>query len=178
MIEFIQGNIVEKNEDYIVIEKGGVGFKIYVPYEIEDGKVYTKLVVKDDGFFLYGFKNREDRDLFEQLTGITGIGVKHAFSILKRFTGGEVIQIIDEGDVQALMDVPGIGKKTAQRIIFELKGKLQFFENELLEDIVNALLSLGFEKKDAVWAAREALKETKELEIAIKKALQKLSEKG
>lgn len=178
MIEFIEGNIIEKGRDFVVIEKGGIGFKIFVPYEINTNKLYIKLFIKDEQIVLYGFKNREDRDIFEQLLSVSGIGVKHAFSILRSFTPTEFFRIVEEGDVESLIDVPGIGKKTAQRIVLELRGKINFIENELVEDIVNALTGLGFEKKEALYVAKEAAKESKELEKALKIALQKLSEKG
>ncbi|WP_457642728.1 Holliday junction branch migration protein RuvA [Persephonella sp.] len=180
MLEYIKGIVTEKGEGFIVVEKGGLGFKIYTPSEFDGNevRVYLKLFIKDEEVVLYGFKTREERDLFVQLISVSGIGVKHALSIMGRFSVGEIIDILEEGDVDRLMDVPGIGKKTAQRIIFELKGKLSFIENELIDDVVSALVGLGFDKKEAYRSAREAVKETKELNKAVKKALQKLSEKG
>ncbi|SNZ03605.1 Holliday junction DNA helicase subunit RuvA [Persephonella hydrogeniphila] len=178
MFEFIKGKIVEKREDYIVVEIGGVGFKVFSPsdFDTDEVVIYLKVRLKEDEILLYGFKNREERDIFEQLLSISGVGVKHAFSVLRRYTVDELLDILEEGDIDALTDVPGIGKKTAQRIVLELKGKIDFIKNELVEDIVQALVNLGFDKKESIKAAREAVKETKDIQKAVKKALQKLSE--
>ncbi len=180
MLEYIKGRIVEKGEDYIILEKEGFGFKVLTPskFENEEVKVYTKVNIKEDEIIVYGFKTVEERDLFDRFLTVSGVGVKHAFSILKRYSVGELLQVIEEGDVDALTEVQGIGKKTAQRIILELKGKLDFVRSEIMDDIVQALLNLGFEKKDSIKAAREAVKESSDLQTALKKALQKLSEKG
>ncbi|WP_456464564.1 Holliday junction branch migration protein RuvA [Persephonella sp.] len=180
MLEYIKGKIVNKGEDFIVLEKNGFGFKILSPSDFtsEDVKVFTRINLKEDEIVLYGFKTIEERDLFDKFLTVSGVGVKHAFSILKRYSVGELLQIIEDGDVEALSEVHGIGKKTAQRIILELKGKLDFVRLEIVDDIVQALTNLGFEKKDSVKAAREAVKESTDLQTALKKALQKLSEKG
>ena len=180
MFEYIRGRVVDRGEDYIILEKGGFGFKVLTPsnFDGEEVKAYTKVNIKEDEIIIYGFKTVEERDLFDRLLTVSGVGIKHAFSILKRYPIGELLQIIEEGDVDALVEVQGIGKKTAQRIILELKGKLDFIRSEIIDDIVQALVNLGFEKKDSVKAAREAVKESKDLQIALKKALQKLSEKG
>ncbi len=180
MLDYIKGRIVERGEDYIILEKEGFGFKVLTPSNFgeEEVKVYTKVNIKEDELILYGFKTIEERDLFDKFLTVSGVGVKHAFSILKKYSVGELIQIIEEGDVDALTEVQGIGKKTAQRIILELKGKLDFVRQEIIDDVVQALLNLGFEKKDSVKVAREAVRESADLQIALKKALQKLSEKG
>jgi len=180
MLEYIKGRIVDRKEDYIILEKEGFGFRIHTPSEFsgEEARVFVKVSIKEDQIILYGFKSIEERDLFERFLTVSGVGVKHAFSILKRYSVGELLQIIEEGDLDSLTEVQGIGKKTAQRIILELKGKLDFVRFEIMDDVVRALLSLGFEKKESVKAAREAVKESSDLQTALKKALQKLSEKG
>ena len=181
MLEYIKGRIVSRGDNYIILEKEGFGFKILTPSDFEgkeEVKAFTRVSIKEDEIIIYGFKSIEERDLFDKLLTVSGVGVKHAFSILKRYSVGELIQIIEEGDVNALTEVQGVGKKTAQRIILELKGKLDFVRLEIVDDIVNALVNLGFEKRDSVRAAREAVRESSDLQTALKKALQKLSEKG
>ncbi len=180
MLEYIKGKIVEKGEDFIVVEVGSIGFFVYTPSDFDVGyseQIFVKMFIKEESPVMYGFRTREERDLFVQLLSVNGVGVKHAFSILSRYTVGEIMDILEEGNLDALTDVPGIGKKTAQRIMLELKGRIDFIKSELVEDVVNALTGLGFEKKDAIFAAREAVKETGDLEKAIKKALQKITEK-
>lgn len=97
--------------------------------------------------------------------------------LLSTFKPFELVEAIENRDVTLLSTVKGIGKKTAQRIIFELQGKLDFYDSEIMEDLVEALQSLGYSKKEAMKVAVEVIKETKDIEQAIKIALQKLSEK-
>ena len=178
MIDYIEGDVIYSSSEFIILDKGGFGFKIFVPYKIEGkAKVYTKLFIKDEEPILYGFKNREDRDLFEKLISVSGIGVKHAFSLLKGLSAERIVQAIEEKDIETLSSVPGIGKKTAQRLIFELQGKIDFYENEILEDVVSALVELGFDKTESIKAVREVLKEEKDysIETVLKKALIVLS---
>ncbi len=180
MLEYIKGKIVKKGEGFVVVEVGGIGFFIYTPSDFGVGsseQIFVKMFIKEESPVIYGFKTVEEREMFVQLLSVSGVGVKHALSILGRYSVGEILDILEEGNVDALTDVPGIGKKTAQRIILELRGKIDFIKNEVVEDVVNALTGLGFEKKDAIFAAREAVKETGNLEEAIKKALQKITEK-
>ncbi len=181
MLEYIKGRVIGKGEDHIILEKEGFGFRVLTPSvfdEKDDVKVFTRISIKEDQIIVYGFRTIEERDIFDKLLTVSGVGVKHAFSILKRYSAGELLQIIEEGDVESLTEVQGIGKKTAQRIILELKGKLDFVRFEIIDDIVQALINLGFEKKESFKAAREAVKESSDLQTALKKALQKLSEKG
>ena len=180
MIDFIQGKVIYQDKNKVVIEYSGLGISVIVPENLKlEGKVklYTYLTIKEEEVKLYGFKTREDRDLFLKLISVTGIGVKYALSLLSEFSSQEIVDAIENGDISLLSSVSGIGTKTAKRIIFELKGKLDFYTNELIEDIAEALSSLGYEKKEALKVAIEVVKETKDLEKAIKLALQKLSEK-
>ncbi len=180
MIEFISGKVLYKNGKKLVIEKDGIGLILEVPEKSEfEGKVkvFTYLSIKNEELKLYGFKTREERDFFLKLISVSGIGAKHALEMLSTFSVEELIQAIEDRDVSLLSSISGIGKKTAQRIIFELHGKLDFYENELLEDLVNALVSLGYEKKQATKTAIDVIKEEKNLEEALKLSLQKLTEK-
>ncbi len=178
MIDYLIGKVVYSTENFFILDKDGIGLKIISPYKLEgEIKVFTKLFIKDEELILYGFKTREERDLFEKLTSVSGIGVKHAFSLLKNLSAEKIVQAIEDRDITVLSSVPGIGKKTAQRLIFELQGKIDFYENELLEDAVEALVNLGFEKKDAVNAVRNILKKEEVLDLKeiIRKSLIELS---
>ncbi len=180
MIEFILGKVLYKEGRKLVIEKDGIGLVLEVPEKSEfEGKVkiFTYLSIKNEELKLYGFKTREERDFFLKLISVSGIGVKHGLEMLSNFSVSDLIEAIENRDISLLSSIPGIGKKTAQRIIFELHGKLDFYENELLEDLVNALVSLGYEKKEAFKVAVETIKKEKNLEEALKLSLQKLSEK-
>ncbi len=180
MIEFILGKVLYKEGKKLVIEKDGIGLSLEVPEKSEfEGKikVFTYLSIKNEEIKLYGFKTREERDFFLKLISVSGIGVKHALEMLSTFSVEELIEAIENRDISLLSSISGIGKKTAQRIIFELHGKLDFYENEILEDLINALVSLGYEKKQATKVAIEVIKKEKNLEEALKLSLQKLSEK-
>ncbi len=180
MIDYIKGKIAEISNDFIVIETGNFGIKIYTPHKFEkkDAKIYTYLAFKDESFRLFGFKNKQTRELFIKLTSINGIGVKHAFSILKNFDYEDFISAVENNRIDLLSSVPGIGKKTASRIILELKGKLNFSEEPIFNDAVEALVSLGFEKEKVIKIVKELSQKTNSLEELIKLSLQKLSEKG
>ncbi|EDP74316.1 Holliday junction branch migration protein RuvA [Hydrogenivirga sp. 128-5-R1-1] len=180
MIDYIKGKVIEVLNDFIVIETGNFGIKIETPHKFEkkDTKIYTYLTFKDESFRLFGFKDRQTRELFIKLTSINGIGVKHAFSILKNFNYEDFTLAVENNRIDLLSSVPGIGKKTASRIILELKGKLSFSEEPIFNDAVEALVSLGFEKEKVIKIVKELSQKTNSLEELIKLSLQKLSEKG
>ncbi len=174
MIDFLKGKVVYSTDDFSVIEINSIGVKVFTPYKLEgDITLYTKMYIKDEEPVIYGFKTREERDLFERITSVSGIGVKHAFSLIRNLSSNQIIDAIESGDISVLSSVPGIGKKTAQRLILELRGKIDFYKNEILEDAVQALESLGFDKKEAIKAVRDVLKEGKTLDLqeVIKKSL-------
>ncbi len=180
MIEFIKGKIVYSTESFCVVQTGDFGIKIMTPYKLEgDVQIFTKLYIKEEEPILYGFKTREERDLFEKLISVSGIGIKHAFSLIKHLSAEKIVQAIEDKDISLLSSAPGIGKKTAQRLIFELQGKIDFYENELIEDAVDALVQLGFDKKESIKAVREVIKKEKltSVQEIIKKSLILLSSK-
>jgi Holliday junction DNA helicase RuvA len=180
MIDYIKGKITEVLTDAVVVEFSGIGIKIETPhsFEKEDTVIYTHLTFKDETFRIFGFKDRQTRELFVKLTDINGIGVKHVFSILKSFSYEDFILAVENNRIDLLSSVPGIGKKTASRIILELKGKLEFSDDSLFNDAIEALTSLGFEKDRVIKVVRELYRNTSSLEELIKLSLQKLSQKG
>jgi Holliday junction resolvasome, DNA-binding subunit len=133
------------------------------------------LLVRQEDVKLLGFVSEEERDLFLKLIQIHGVGVKHALSIISNFSVEEFIEIIENGYVDRLTEIQGIGNKTAQRIIVELKGKIEFSESDELNQLVSALVNLGYDKKESVKVAKKVIKETKDIKEALKKAISILS---
>jgi Holliday junction DNA helicase RuvA len=177
MLDYIKGKIKKKDKNHIVIEKFGFGLLVEVPdsEKFKESIVYTYLLVRQEDVKLLGFVSEEERDLFLKLIQIHGVGVKHALNIVSNFSVEEFIEIIENGDVNRLTEIQGIGNKTAQRIIVELKGKIEFNESDELNQLVSALVNLGYDKKESVNVARKVIKETKDIKEALKKAISILS---
>ncbi len=140
MFSYIKGELTEVNPDHIVLEAGGIGYMIYVPtlaleYLPETGnevKIYTYLYFREDLVVLYGFLSREDLEVFKLLIAISGIGPKAAVGILSAMSAEDLQFAVISQDAKAIAKAPGIGSKTAQRVILELKDKLSF--EEVLEN--------------------------------------------
>ncbi|MDO4266256.1 MAG: Holliday junction branch migration protein RuvA [Eubacteriales bacterium] len=132
MIQFIHGILSEISEGYIVVEASGVGYGIFVPATVlpelppagEEIRVYTHFSVREDGQTLYGFMNREDREMFRQLLSVNGVGPKGALGILSVLRPDDLRMAIISADAKGISRAPGIGQKTAQRIILDLKDKI------------------------------------------------------
>ena len=132
MISFVRGPLAGVEEDCVVVEAGGVGLEIRVPLSVlerlpslgEEIKIYTYLQVREDGMSLYGFLNLQDRQMFSQLLGVSGIGPKAALGILSAMKPDDLRMAIVSGDAKAISRAPGVGTKTAQRIILDLKDKI------------------------------------------------------
>ena len=132
MISYIKGPITAIEGDQIVVEAGPVGLAVHVPLSVLDGlpgigqivTVYTYFQVKEDGMALYGFLTRQDRDMFRQLIGVSGIGRKAALGLLSALRPDDLRLAIITGDAKAISKAPGIGAKTAQRLILDLKDKM------------------------------------------------------
>lgn len=132
MIAFLQGKLVYQGLDYLVINVNGVGYKVFVPTtafsaihkEMEEVRLFTHLHVREDAMVLYGFVEREELELFETLINVNGVGPKVALGILSAGAAISIKQAIVGENLAVLTNIPGIGKKTAQRIVIELKDKL------------------------------------------------------
>ena len=198
MIDQIHGMILKKTPNYAVLEAGGVGLKVLstintleaMPAKGKKTLLLTYLHVRDDVLDLYGFQTSRERETFLQLIGISGIGPKLALTILSGISPDKLRNRVIEGDVAAMTAVPGVGAKTAKRIIVELKEKFTKADNDslgfeeldqtvsgLYRDALNALTALGYKHKHS----NQALDKIKqsgelkgELESVIKKALQHL----
>ena len=162
MFEYIKGIISDISLDKIVIENNNIGYVIFVPnpsefkYGVED-KVYTYFHVREDGVALFGFKNKDEKNLFLKLIEVSGIGPKTAVNILGATTYNALIQAIESSNTAFLKKLPGIGAKAASQIVLDLKGKLVISESiqkvtqklsQELEDTRNALKGLGFKVND------------------------------
>ena len=132
MIAFVKGPLVQIEEDMVVVETGGVGLEIRVPLSVleqlpalgEMVMLYTHFQVKEDGMSLYGFLNRQDKAMFRQLLSVNGVGPKGALGILSVLRPDDLRMAILSGDAKAISKAPGIGTKTAQRVILDLKDKV------------------------------------------------------
>lgn len=170
MYDYIKGTLISKNEPYIVVEAGGIGYSIlsnartisFLP-ECNDGvKIYTKLIHKEDSMFLCGFMHKEDRVIFDILTYVSGIGTKVALTLLDEFQTSELIGAVIEGDYKYISRAKGVGPKLAQKIILELKDKLtaqsaaivlpvntqKRVQNETMIEVQTILSSLGYSQSE------------------------------
>ena len=161
MITQLEGELVGSGVDWIDLKLVGITVRVFVPENTVDGRkltdgllrVYTVFVIKDDSPILYGFKDSETRSVFDSLNKVGGIGPKLALSILSKFDYNSLTVAVESGDVDSLSQVPGVGKRTASRIMLELSGKLQLqsdsdLETAEVESLVQALTSLGYSNSE------------------------------
>ena len=160
MIGRLSGLLAEKNPPQLLVDVGGVGYEVDVPmstfYSLpaigDPVTLHTHLVVREDAHTLYGFATLEERAAFRRLIRISGIGARTALSVLSGLSVADLAHSIALQDSGRLTRVPGIGKKTAERLLLELKGKLNEVTapaQERSSDVVNALLALGYSEKEA-----------------------------
>lgn len=161
MISYVKGPLVAMEEDSIVVEAGSVGLAIHVPASLlpelprlgEEVTVYTYFQVREDAMTLYGFLHKQDRDMFKQLIGVNGIGPKGALGILSALRPDDLRLAIVSEDVKALAKAPGIGNKTAQRLILDLKDKIS------MDDVLSRLGGAADVDAGAAAASMAGLKE-------------------
>ncbi len=159
MLEFLQGKVVALKPDKLTIHVGSVGFGVKIPLRLaenirigQDLQIYTSLVIKEENIEIYGFSEIYEKELFDQLIKISGIGPRTALNIMSTYDLNTLKSIIEKEDIKSLSRVPGIGKKTAQKILLELRGVLPSLllkEDRVYEDILSALVNLGYRKADA-----------------------------
>jgi Holliday junction DNA helicase RuvA len=186
MISQINGEIIAKTDKFLVIEVSGLGYKVFATSDLisratlnEKIKVWTYLAVRENALDLYGFLSKEELDFFELLITISGVGPKTAIGILNVATVGSLRKAISTGETSHLTKVSGIGKKIADKIVLELKGKLGSYEEVALGlkeeiDALEALKSLGYSHKDARDALKEIDQSLKTTSDRIKAALKHL----
>ena len=196
MIDQISGKIISINDNYVVLEVGGLGIKVNISANFASKLVNEDLItlvtylnVREDALDLYGFKNDSERNLFLMLISISGIGPKLAVSILSGVELDELKLNILSGDIKSLTSIPGVGAKTAKRIIIELKDKLSKttttelgFEDEyssnISKDVLSALVGLGYSESMATEVIKRInpAKSDKSIESLIKESLKILNE--
>lgn len=181
MIAYLKGRVLSKEPSSVVIETGGVGYNVEVPlstyYELGDAGSEAELLihthVREDAFLLYGFNTAGERSLFRRLIGISGVGPKLALAIIGGMGSSEFLGSVEVGDIGRIVQIPGVGKKTAERLIVELKDKMTELKSELQVeldvtvvqpssiqlDVISALENLGYKRSVADKAARSALTE-------------------
>ena len=197
MIAYLKGELVVKSEEYIIIEVQGIGYKVFMSKksidELQENRqvrVYTYLKVREDDISLFGFNTNEELHMFELLISVGGIGAKSAITILSNITPSRFALAVITNEVNTLKKLPGIGSKSAQRIILELKDKLKTIDvedtssdelksvisqNNNLEELISALQVLGYTKKEVEKIIPKLDNKDDNLEILIKKALLLLS---
>lgn len=192
MIGFVNGILRYKGEGLVVIECGGIGYEIFVtnsafcnlPSEDEQVKLYTWLLVREDEMSLFGFESMEEKNLFLQLITVSGVGAKTALQILSGVKQKDLVNAIVSEDTGLIAKIKGIGKKTAERIVLELKDKLNPYEYVLpilevqnqtdptaIEDAIVVLTSLGINKHKASILARKVASASDNAEDIVAKAL-------
>ncbi len=190
MIGRLSGTLLEKNPPQILLDCGGVGYEVDVPmstfYNLpavgESVVLLTQHVVREDAQLLYGFGSAEERTVFRQLIKISGVGARIALSILSGMSVSDLSQAITLQEAGRLTRIPGIGKKTAERLLLELKGKLGAdlsgvggtIHTDAKTDILNALVALGYSDKEAMLAIKQVPAEAS-VSDGIKLALKALS---
>lgn len=170
MIGRLTGILLEKNPPQIMLDVQGVGYEIDVPmstfYNLpalhEKVALHTQLIVREDAHLLYGFLSNEERIAFRVLLKISGVGPKLALSVLSGLSLTDLADAVASKEVGRLVKIPGVGKKTAERLLLELEGKFatvgtvsRLAVNSASGDIINALQALGYNDKEADWAAKQ-----------------------
>lgn len=165
MITHLNGKLVEKNPSYLIIEAGGVGYFVNISLQTysqlgneENCKIFTYLSVKEDSHTLYGFAESQERELFKQLISVSGVGTNTARMMLSSMTSSELVSSIASSNITSITSIKGIGAKTAQRIVLDLKDKIlkagnntdnnsAMMNNTIKNEALSALVVLGFDKK-------------------------------
>ena len=200
MIGRIRGALIEKRPGRVVVDVGGVGYEIHIPlstfYELpEDGAGVDLLIhthVREEALQLYGFGSALEKELFEKLITVSGIGPKLAITILSGIPPQELVAALGNGSLERLTRIPGVGRKTAERLIVELRDKMLALQasqvaraapaaaaDSVRDDLISALVNLGYRRPDAEACADKALAEEpagdRRLENALRLALRSLS---
>lgn len=187
MISFLEGEVVQKGATSVVLAVGGVGYDVSVPTSVvsrlppvgASARVHTRMVVRDDSMTLYGFSTTDERELFDLLTGVTGVGPKVGLSFLSAMSADSLRRAVIAGDADALTVVPGVGKKVAQRVVVDLRDRLGG-EAELpseggpIVDVREALVSLGLTPHEAAEATRDVDADGREVDDMLREALQRV----
>lgn len=202
MISYVRGELTAVEKDKVIVDVGGVGYGVFMPEASmgmlpqmgEEIKLHTYLNVREDAMQLFGFLTRDDLEVFRLLIGVSGIGPKGGLSILSKLTADDLRFAVLSGDAKAISSAPGIGKKTAEKVIIELKDKLDLEEmlepkdislsaesvggglaGEIQTEAVQALVALGYGSTESLRAVKKVdLEQAKTVEDVLKQALKNL----
>ena len=196
MIGRLVGRLIRKQPPALLIDVEGVGYELEAPmtafYSLPDLEqeviVHTHLVIRDDAHLLFGFTDIEQRDLFRLLLTVSKVGPRVGLAILSGLTTEDLVSCISVGNVDQLTRIPGVGRKTAERLIIDLRDKLEAFENEVSslpskvptpeQDAVSVLLKFGYKRNEAIRAVRESNEKSGSTDELIKHALYNLTKGG
>lgn len=181
MYAYIKGKLVYGSALFAILESGGIGYKIFIPASLyvklpplgQEIQLYTSFIVRELSQALYGFLKDEERELFETLLGVTGIGPKSALSLLGHMPIYDLQMAISQGDTFTLTKIPGVGKKTAERLIIEMRDKIHLSTSleitepkdpsaQKVNDAMGALINLGYNQMIAQKAVKKCMKELPE----------------
>lgn len=192
MYEYIKGKLVDIKEDYVILENGGIGYRIYTSRNslidlnlYENATIYTYFVVREDGVYLYGFTTEEELEMFNKLIMVSKIGPKVALGILSTLTPGQIVNAIRNNEVDILCSAPGIGKKTANRIILELKDRIPdsivvdeeniLTKNNHVQLAIDGIMTLGYSKGEVLKTIKQLDLNDLDAEQIIREVLKRLS---
>ncbi len=201
MIALINGSLIYKSISHVIVEANGIGYQIFIPvttfYELPDTNqkvtLHIHTHVRQDDISLFGFGTGEEKGVFELMISVSGIGPKLAMNILSGISAEELVRAVSHGNLERLVAIPGVGKKTAERMILELKDKvvkLSTYEaiykddgdirvyDSIIDDVLSALVNLGYKSQRAREVMDKIIKESPEtltLDILLKKALKSLA---
>mgnify|MGYP000439009727 CR=1 FL=1 len=201
MIGRLRGTLIEKLPPEIVIECQGVGYEVSMPMtsiyalpnENEEATIYTHFVVREDAQLLYGFASKQERSLFRLLIKANGVGPKLGLTILSGLNAEQFVTCVEQDDVTTLVKLPGVGKKTAERLLVEMRDRIKdlniapefmpktAIESSVLQnsasdfdDAVSALVSLGYSSQQASKAVKAVVKDGEDSEVLIRNALKNM----
>ncbi len=191
MIYYVTGTLSMVEENFVVVENNGMGIRIFmpparIPELPETGQeviLYTYTYVREDSFQLYGFAEKEELEIFQKVITVSGIGPKGGLAMLSTYTAKEILQAIVTEDDKTIAKTPGIGPKTAKKMILELKDKIDIQadilaptgDNAEVNDAILGLESLGYKRSEAAEAVRKVAKEGMNAEEILKRSLLNLS---
>ena len=178
MIGKLQGQVDYISDDFVIIMCSGVGYKVYTPEYLTPKStvsLWVETIVREDSIRLFGFQNTSSQNLFNMLTGVSGVGPKVALSILRSIKSDTLMSAIATGDAKTISTAPGVGKKMAEKIIVELKNKVggtsfdfdtSHGATSVLSDLLSALESLGYRRLDIVDMAQKLVSENPSADVA------------
>jgi len=194
MIAHVRGHLIVKTPQYAVIDVNGVGYKVFIPlstftklpHEKDEIMLHTYTHVREDAMLLYGFLSAEERDFFTTLLTISGVGPKMGLNLLSGSSLSDLMKIVESEDAKRLSMIPGVGKKTAARIILELKEKIPMLsaaeggivmDHSIAADALSALVNLGYPRAQAYEVIRKVREQNKDItvELLIREALKTLA---